>query len=134
MTVKKLTRWLMGLIIILGIAAGCSSQNNEVNVTQADNDTQIELAQDQTLVLTLDSNVTTGYEWDIVEFDDQIIQPVGASEYLAPDTDAVGAGGQEIYKFECAGTGQSPLELIYHQPFDETTAPAETFTLTVTCR
>lgn len=134
MTVKKLTRWLIGLITILGIAAGCASQNNEVNVTQADNDTQIELAQDQTLVLTLDSNVTTGYEWDIVEFDDQIIQPVDASEYVAPDTDTVGAGGQEIYKFECVGTGQSPLQLIYHQPFDETTAPAETFTLTVTCR
>ena len=120
---------LLALLAVLGWIVGCAPQ--DISVTGADNGKSIELTQGQVLVITLDSNATTGYEWDIAEFDDQILIPQGEPEYIAPDTDLVGAGGQEVYRFECVGKGQTTLTLIYHQPFDPAD-PVETFTLQIT--
>ena len=130
MNTKQFSHWLLLflLLAVLGMVVGCTSQ--EVSVTEADNGKTIELSQGQVLLLTLDSNITTGYEWDIENNNDQILS-LESKEYVAPDTELVGAGGQEVYRFECVGTGQGTLTLIYHQPFD-TAEPAETFTLQIT--
>jgi len=44
-----------------------SSDSNEVLLTAADNCTEVGVKNGQTLVIALDSNPTTGYEWEVAE-------------------------------------------------------------------
>jgi len=44
----------------------------------------------------------------------------------------MGSGGKVTLQFEAAGTGQTPLKLVYHRPFETGIAPLKTFEVTVT--
>jgi hypothetical protein len=65
------------IVIVLGmlmVLAGCGPINDvdgvgkseEVNLSAKDNGGQIEVDAGQTLVLTLESNPTTGFRWEVV--------------------------------------------------------------------
>jgi len=50
----------------------------EVNVDEEDDGSQVELEQGQILVVTLESNPTTGYSWEVVETQESILKQVQA--------------------------------------------------------
>ena len=101
------------------LISGCSPAANEVNIGIDDKENQIELAVGQTLVITLKSNPTTGFRWEIAEIDEEILQQVGEPEYI-PESDEplVGQGGTEVFRFEAGVSGETQLKLVYHQPWD----------------
>jgi len=106
----------------------------EVNVNENDADSQVELEQGQILVVTLKSNPTTGYRWEVVETQESILQQMGEAEFKPSDTSGpplVGAGGWEIFRFKAISTGQISLKLVYHRPWEEGVEPLNTFTLQV---
>ena len=56
---------------------------------------------------TLASNATTGYHWELAEpLNEAIVKLVG-SQYQAPNTNLLGAGGQEVWTFRAVGAGQT---------------------------
>ena len=108
--------------------------SEEINVNEQDNDGQIELEQGQVLVVTLQSNPTTGYSWEVSENQEKILQQMGDSEFISQDTgDApiVGAGGWEIFRFKAVSAGQVTLKLIYRRPWEEDVEPVTKFSLNV---
>jgi len=132
---KKLeTRWNVIVIslAVLILAIGCSS-SKEIELDVSANGSQIEIEQGQTLVITLAGNPTTGYTWEMVEQEGQILQQVGETEFQA-ESDLIGAPGVQILRFEAVDAGQMTLELVYHQPWEEDVEPAETFSVQVTVR
>jgi inhibitor of cysteine peptidase len=135
-----------GLLIVLVLIAGCGpardanfgadvvkADTNEVNVQAADDGSQVSLAKGQVLVVTLESNPTTGYSWEVVGLDGAFLRQVGEAEFQA-QSDLIGAGGVEILRFEAAATGQVDLKMVYHRPWEKGVEPLQTFAVQVTVR
>jgi len=106
----------------------------EVNVDEKDADSQVELEQEQILVVTLESNPTTGYRWEVVETQESILEQMGEAEFKPSETGEpplVGAGGWEIFRFKAISAGRMTLQLVYHRPWEEGVEPVKTFSIQV---
>ncbi|HUU19715.1 MAG TPA: protease inhibitor I42 family protein [Sedimentisphaerales bacterium] len=109
----------------------------EVNVDEEDDGGQVELEQGQILVVTLESNPTTGYGWEVVENQESILEQMGEAEFKQSDTGEpplVGAGGWEIFRFKAVSAGQMTLQLVYRRSWEEDVEPLNTFSLQVVVR
>jgi len=96
------------VIIFLGlplVSTGCEpiddadtgAKSREVGLSAKDNGGQVEVAVGQTLILTLESNPTTGYRWEVVEAQDAVLRQTGEAEFavaseLDPPPSALGGG------------------------------------------
>jgi len=118
---------LAGIALLLCLLAGCEKG---INVDAEMNGSSIELETGQTLTLKLDSNPTTGYDWDLIEIDPAILKQVGEVDYK-PDSILTGSGGVNTYTFETVASGAARLKLIYHRAWETDSPPLETFILDV---
>jgi inhibitor of cysteine peptidase len=143
------------LLAVLLLAAGCASSDGAPTsaepdrggestvvpgggvVLGADDDgTAIELNAGQMLMVTLESNPTTGYSWEVSEVDRSVLSQVGEAEFQeAPkeDEQMVGVGGTETFRFASA-PGSTTLTLVYHRSWETNVEPVDTFTVEVTVR
>ncbi|MDY6911539.1 MAG: protease inhibitor I42 family protein [Chloroflexota bacterium] len=82
-------------------------------------------------IVTLESNHTTGYKWQLAEeLDESIIELVN-SEYQAPETDEVGVGGTEVWTFKAVGKGKTEISMEYIRSGAEDAVPAKSGTFAV---
>jgi len=123
---------LVALLVSSVMVAGCSP-SGEVKLEAKDSGRQIEIEKGQSLVITLASNPTTGYRWEVAELEESILRQVGEAEFQ-PQSDLVGAPGVEILRFETVKAGQTPLKLVYHRPWETDVDPLETFSIQVVVR
>lgn len=129
---NKLSTLGLALILSALIFTGCGPAK-EVEVDASANGSQIDLHKGQTLVITLASNPTTGYQWEVIELDESILRQMGEAEFQS-ESDLPGSGGVEIFRFQAVSAGQAALELVYHRPWEEDEEPLETFSLQVVVR
>ena len=95
---------------------------------------QVKLEQGQILVVTLESNPTTGFKWEQVVNQETVLEQVGEVEFKPIETGEpppAGAGGWEIFRFKAISPGQMTLKLIYHRTWEEGVEPADTFSIEV---
>ena len=139
----------LALLVVLVLATGCASSESaspdadrEVGGEQPmvvgaeDSGSQVELAAGQVLEVRLDSNPTTGYSWEVVEVDEDVLSQIGEAEFQeAPkeDEQMVGVGGTETFRFS-SSTGETTLSLVYHRTWEKDVEPLETFTVQVVVR
>jgi inhibitor of cysteine peptidase len=112
-------------------------ESEEVNVDEQDNGSQIDLKQGQILVITLQSNPTTGYRWEQVENQDSTLEQMGEAEFKPSETGGpppVGDGGWEIFHYKAVSAEQKTLTLVYHRPWEEGVEPLRTFSLQIVVR
>ena len=123
------------LILLLTLAACTLNPGSpaQMNLTQADNGRSVELSPGEVLVLSLESNPTTGYTWEIDKNDSAILQPLGEPGFT-PESKAMGAPGQQVFRFKAAAHGQTSLTLIYHRSWEKDVPPAQTFSIEVVVR
>jgi inhibitor of cysteine peptidase len=128
---KRIFYFLLVLSLLL---TACGSK--ATTLTEADDGTQIELSPGQTLTITLPSNPTTGYSWQVAQIDTNLLEQQGQPEYQqSPGSkDMVGAGGAETLRFKALGTGQTDLQLAYQRPWETGIPPIRTFSITVIVR
>lgn len=95
---------------------------------------QIEVEVGRDFSMTLASNATTGYHWELAAALDEAIVKLVSSTYQAPKTGLIGAGGQEIWTFKAVGLGETVIRLNYVRPWEKDATPAETASYKVTVR
>jgi len=136
------------VVIFLGlllVSTGCGpiddadtgAKSREVGLSAKDNGGQVEVAAGQTLILTLESNPTTGYRWEVVEAQDAVLRQTGEAVFTVAselDPPPPGTGGVEVFRFEAVEAGETLLELVYHRPWEEGVEPLETYSIQVTVR
>ncbi len=120
MTEVTLVKKLVGLTLILVLLTACADTPSAIDLDAANNGATLETTSGQTINITLDSNVTTGYKWNLVTEPNAQVLKLVSSEYVAPASNPplVGAGGKEIWKFQTTGRGTTSLKLAYFRPFD----------------
>lgn len=124
-------------LLVLGTLpfAACGSDaepaegSRTLELTAADAGSALTLHPGDEVVVTLESNVTTGFAWTLDTRPASEILDVVHSEYVAPETDLVGAGGEEIWRFVATGEGTTELEMRYARSSGETSGTP--FDLTV---
>jgi len=110
----------------------CSSVPSQVSVDASYSGQQVEVAVGGSLTVTLESNASTGFQWELVRISDEAVLKKTANTYEAPeDTDMVGAPGKEIWTFKALKKGTSTISMEYSQPWPNGTKAAETFDLTI---
>jgi len=125
---------LLTLLLAFTVATACSPQQQEVKASMDDNGREMQLKKGQTLVVTLEGNPTTGYSWEVAEpLDEQVLRLTGEPEFKA-ESEALGAGGVQILRFEAVNAGTMTLKLVYHRPWEEGVEPLETYSLQVVVR
>jgi inhibitor of cysteine peptidase len=83
--------------------------------------TIIEVEKGAEFALVLESNPTTGYQWKLAEpLDEEIIHLV-KTEFIEPDTELLGASGEEKWTFNAVGLGDTSITLSYVRPWEEET-------------
>lgn len=130
----KYARWLtLAALILVAVALiGCSLVRGtpDLELTADDDGTEQFVRVGQDLIITLESNQTTGYKWDLdgdLPSGLESERPVYTSE-----SEAIGAGGTEKWVFHAVTPGeQGVVRLKYWRSFEETVPPIETFEVRV---
>ena len=137
---RPLSAHVVGSLALVALALpACASDGGSgedlrtVELTLKDTGSTISVRPGDEIVVTLDSNATTGFAWELtVEPMDQVLELLG-SEYVRPESELVGAGGQEVWRFRAIGEGTTSLQLTYLRAFSGETA-GRPFDLTVVVR
>ncbi len=98
---KKALVILAALTAALLLLVGCSSSKS--------------------ITVELPANATTGYTW-MVEMDKEGVLEMTGDEYIAPNSDLVGAGGTQKYTFAAVGDGTVSITFTYLQSWDPDSA------------
>lgn len=82
----------------------------------------------------LESNPTTGYSWRMALSPDPGVVQSAGDRYVAPNTEMMGAPGQEIWTFRAVGEGSTRIVLEYVRPWEKDVPPARTHEMIVVVR
>ncbi len=119
------------LLLLTVLISGCNSAN-EVKLDIGDSGSQVEVKKGQTLVISLESNPTTGYGWEVMKINDSMLEQMGEAEFkTSPSHDVVGAGGVEVFRFQIKEVGTTYLELGYRRFWEEDVAPLMIYSLSI---
>lgn len=131
MRLQRLVGLGMACVLTGALATGCAQKlAGPIELTQKDDGSTQTLPVGQALRISLESNPTTGYRWDVDGAVPPQLRQVGEPTYTAGST-AIGAGGTEVWTFEGATVGSGTLTLKYWRSFEPTTPPISTFEVKV---
>ncbi|MEA3282908.1 MAG: protease inhibitor I42 family protein [Euryarchaeota archaeon] len=128
-----------GIIRVLVIIALCCficphvAADNEA-YTMSDNNSDISVEIEGTFGISLESNPTTGYEWNITECDYSILELVNTSYESAGNQTppVVGAGGSRNWTFMGLKDGETALKLVYLRSWEGEDSAANEYLLHIT--
>jgi inhibitor of cysteine peptidase len=84
--------------------------------------------------IVLESNPTTGYQWQISgDYDEKVVE-LEKSEFKRASDDRVGAGGKEVWTFKALEEGFTSLSFKYLRPWETEVEPAEALAFRVIVR
>ncbi len=132
MTIRR-TALLSGLTLL----AACShnTTRTEPVVVEKQSQCPIDLNIGQALTLTLPSNPSTGYRWQLQDGASTILGVLSPEVYSSnASDDMVGSAGQSTWRFRAKSAGEGHLLLVYQQPWAPGDTPAQRFDCTISVR
>ncbi len=103
----------------------------KINLTPADHQSVIKMNVEDRLEITLEGNPTTGYVWEKVEGDNEMLPQQGDYQYTPAEPLLLGSGGKFTFTFLAASAGKTRLRLIYHRTFEKNTDPIKSLEVMV---
>ena len=130
-----MTRWPM-LALALAVAA-CASGPPALEKGELDNApdaTSITIRQGGELMVKLDTNLTTGYQWMAPAAVGPVLSPIGNPVYVNKGNEPryIGAGGINLFRFKGEQAGQVTLQFDHKRPWEANAVPAKSVRYTVT--
>ena len=131
---------LVGAIVAISLCLfACTPAQSELSISVDAFYTgeQCELAvQDSYMTVTLLSNPSTGFEWELTEITNETVIELADYQFISPEgaedgEPLVGAPGKEMWTFKAVCEGESNVSLEYSRPWENGTKAAETLTLVV---
>ncbi len=142
--VRRIMCWVIAAALLIGAAVAAQRTGREtsgapkydlqvvVNTKAGKSAVQIAARTGDQVTITLDSNATTGYKWQLVAKPDSKVLRFDKSVYNDPSEAIPGRGGTETWTFTAAGKGNTSFTLNYARPWEKNTPPEKTQKFTVT--
>lgn len=124
---------ICALALAVAVAlSGCGSSGSTSKSQGTSSTMDVKAGQDFTI--SLQSNPTTGFQWQIAEpLNTKVVKKVSSVYQPSQSgTNKVGAGGVEIWTFKAAGKGQDDIKMQYVRPNDKGAKPTEERVFSVT--
>lgn len=119
------------LALFAGIAlSSCGTTSNAVHLEKKDAGRRITLSQGGELVVVLQGNISTGFQWEVASIDKGVLRQSARPAFEAY-SDADGSGGDFTMRFQGVAPGETTLKLIYRRPFEPDEPPIENYQVTV---
>lgn len=147
---SSLSVLLISLFLFLYFYSNPSNSSNSYNpnineghildISIKDNGSKINLREGDGINLSLEGNPSTGYSWELVDLDKNILNQQGdmivrnstpAKKVGDTEVQVVGGPGTYNFSFIAIGSGETTLHLIYHRPWEKDIEPEEDFYLNV---
>ena len=93
---------------------------------------RITVKQGRKFSLTLQSNPTTGYHWQLARTVNGTCLGLVTNRFVRPKSNLAGAPGKEIWEFKALSPGEATIELEYARPWEKGIPPAQKTNLVVT--
>ena len=115
---------LSGLMIISLAGWVCAQPAKPAPETNA----PIQVAAGKEFTITLKSNPTTGYRWQLAKPADEAVVKPGKNSYQADQhaPGMVGGGGKEVWTFTAVKPGKTVLEFKYARAWEKDKPPVRT--------
>ena len=115
----KLVQVCIVIVTLLGLLA-CSPASKDIWYAW---DQKTEIGAGELLTVNLQSNPTTGFEWELREITNETVLQLVESKYelgeeAKKDPPVPGAGGHEIWTFKTLKKGESTIFMDYNQPWE----------------
>ncbi len=132
MKCKRLSFYGIALII-LPLVISLTSCNESVSLDKSYDGKEITVSPETTLIITLESNGTTGFQWALTGISDNTVLEKVSDSYKGDFSlsGKVGVGGKEIWEFKALKKGQSTVNMEYSQFGNREVKGFETFTFNV---
>lgn len=116
----------MGAALLL---AACAP----LTVTEQNNGGSVKLSPGGSMRVELYANPSTGYSWDVAAIDTTLLRLNKTTQVQPPphNPPIAGAPVTVILEFQAMAKGHTALKLVYRQPWDQKTPPAQTYALDV---
>ena len=124
---KRLLALALTSILAVCLLAGCGGVK-----TYVDPEEKISVGIEDEFIIALDSNPTTGYDWEVVSYD--LYKLHLEEEKYAPDEKAkglVGAGGTQYFRFKALETGKTTITLTHKRPWETEIAEQKVFNVAI---
>lgn len=118
------------LLALLGLTllAACAQQPKHIVTLEDQSDCPLTLTTGQTLMVTLPSNPTTGYRWQVQNPAPSILRSLGPEVYNnSEDKNMVGSAGRSVWRYQASTPGTGRLLMVYQQPWAPEVPPEQTF-------
>jgi predicted secreted protein len=126
-SLKLLRLMLLILVLCLLVMAGCTKSADQY---YTEGSQSVEIAGGEQFTIRLESNITTGYQWE-VEYDDSLLALL-ESEYVPDDENGPpGSGGAQFFTFEGLNAGVTEIVLVYKQSWMEEIDQELVFSVTI---
>jgi inhibitor of cysteine peptidase len=120
----------IGYALLSAVEDSLASSSAAVTVSDADNGKTVRLDPGDTLIVSLESNPSTGYVWQVARVDASVLAPSGQPVYR-PGEQMPGAPGRQLFKFNAQKSGSAALKIIYVRPWEKGAAPGKTWEVNV---
>lgn len=121
------------LVLLLVAASGWAGSNPVLSLNENGNGKRVQLHPGQKMDVVLFENGTTGYQWQIVPVDRNVLKEAAKPDFK-PASGLIGAGGERTFHFKAASPGKTVLRLAYRRPWEANVPPIKTFTVRITVR
>jgi len=119
---------IMMAVVAAFLVAGCEGEIK----TYTEPGQAINVGADQEFVIALDSNPTTGYQWQ-ESYDEAMLQFLGKTyeQGERAKEGMVGAGGVEYFRFKALKKGNIEITMTYKRAWEKEFAEQKAFTINI---
>ena len=107
-----------------------AKESPSLTLTKDDNGSENTVTKGQIVKITLAENPTTGYTWQLDTTGFEVV----SDEYVAPNTNLDGAGGNHVWELKAVNTGTYKINGVYKRSWEQQTADDTTWTATITVK
>ena len=118
-----------GLAMCLMGQLGCPPMPFESTTTTNENVTFRKIKVNESFIIKLKSNPTTGYRWE-ADFDEDFLS-LDKSEYVPDLPERIGSGGIEKFTFTGLKAGTTGITMNYKRSWEEESIKTEVFKVTI---
>lgn len=101
---------------------------SEILITRLDHGSTCLANQGDVILIRLEENITTGYQWDIGMVDDSMVELLDSEYYSSSKKEGLlGSPGTRTFRFKTKSSGTAPIRLRLRRPWDPVDTAIEYF-------